>query len=153
MRRKFLLGMLTVVIAMGVSNCTTDSAEAQQQETLQQRVASAKLQPGTIANNQLEPGLIYVDIPTKGYLALKMENNNEQEQIMDLVYLRFKEEFDGNRGQSLEDKNLDSRAKNIACGDWTPIGPDPNDRVYRYCCNLNTGVCVRKTCDCGYCCD
>lgn len=146
--------MLSVAIAVAASNCSTDSTPPTQELTLQQKVASAKIVPGTIANSDLERASIYMDIPSKGgYLVFKIANNDEKDQIMELVYQRFKKEFDASKEQNLKDKNLEgSRVKNIACGDWAPIGPDPNDRVYRWCCNLSTGSCARQTCDCGYCC-
>ena len=145
MKQKLLSMVLLVMVTLSTFNCESDST-GDSKLTIDQRVTNAKVLYGTLSNRT---GFITIDIPsTGGYLEFEVKSAAETREIARLVYERFKKEFDEAIVDIANGRVLDE----WACGEWVPISPtDPNSKVTRNCCSLTTGVCVRQTCECGYC--
>ena len=145
MKVKSLFMMLSVMLALAGANCSSDTEQTEQQPSIKERVASAKIVPGEVQEFNL--GSIYFHVPSKGgYLVFDVKNDAEKREIADEVYLRFKAEYDANTDRNLKELSLSSNSGRVhyTCGNWRPISDDPHSRVYRYCCNLDTGSCYRE---------
>lgn len=135
-------------------SCTSDNNE-DQTPSISERVKAAKLIPNHVPMDDPRPGIIYIEIPGRNaYVSFRTESEEEKWALTDAVYQRFQSDFESSStfdrsvtlNESVESFGFD-------CGDWYAIDPsNPNTRVYRYCCNFQTGRCYRETCDCGYCC-
>jgi hypothetical protein len=145
--KKMICILSLLLLFVTAFNCSKE--EEAKPDPIKEKVDAAKLIEGT-SPFDVKIKASFIDIPGKGYLVFDPIQDEDREALFNAVYIKYKSDFDKVKKHTPANAKVNNMQ--IVCGEWASINSgDPNSWVYRYCCNLSSGVCDRQTKECAYC--